>query len=181
MRKFLKSFGWLLVLLVIACSPVRVVHTDSAPGFRLGNYKTFGFYESEAAGDATLINYSPTFAYLKSALISQLENRGLRHTDTNPDLLINLGIVVVEEVQTRETDFMTDRPRYMGQQRYSWRSEEVVVDRYKAGTISIHLVDPEQNEMLWQGEAEAVIPDESRKRQKRIDEGIKELTEKIPQ
>ncbi|WP_114779459.1 DUF4136 domain-containing protein [Botryobacter ruber] len=181
MRKFRKKYVWLLVLVVIACSPVRVVHTDAAPGFRLGNYTSFSFYETETAGDATIINYSPTFDYLKSALINQLESRGLRHTATNPDLRINLGIVVVEEVQTRETDFMTDRPRYMGQQRYSWRSEEVVVDRYKEGTISIHLVDPERGEMLWQGEAEAVVPDDKKKLQKRINEGVRELLEKMPQ
>ncbi|TPE42813.1 DUF4136 domain-containing protein [Pontibacter mangrovi] len=171
----------LLCLLVLSCSPVRVLDTKAEEDFKLSNYRTFGFFDLETSGD-TLQQYIGQLDFLKQEIAKQLEQRGLQRTDQNPDLKINLGIVVAEEVQTRQTNILTDPPYYMGQRRYTWKTEEVVVDRYKKGTLSVHLVDNAQNKLVWQGAAEGVIPDDNTsKLQERIVKGVQKLMEQIPQ
>ncbi|WP_266206230.1 DUF4136 domain-containing protein [Pontibacter kalidii] len=171
----------MLCLLVAACSPVRVLDVEADEGFRLSNYKTFDFYEVETSG-VELEPYAPHFDQVKQEVTQQLERRGLSRSSTQPDLKINLGVVVAEKVQTRETNILTDPPFYMGQRRYTWKSEEIEVRRYQQGTLSQHLVDNARNELVWQGAAEGVVPDDnSAKLQKQIREGLHKLIQQIPQ
>ncbi|OKL40563.1 DUF4136 domain-containing protein [Pontibacter flavimaris] len=171
----------MLCLLVAACSPVRVLDVEADQGFHLSNYKTFDFYEVESSG-VELEPYASQLDHVKQEISRQLEQRGLSRSTAQPDLKINLGVVVAEKVQTRETNILTDPPFYMGQRRYTWKSEEIEVRRYQQGTLSLHLVDNARNELVWQGAAEGVIPDDnSAKLQKRISEGIQKLIQEIPQ
>ena len=98
--------------------------------------------------------------YLKSAIVKQLTAKGLKQ-QSNPDLAINIGVVVEEEVQTRETDIRD--MRYMGQRNYHWQVEEVVVGVYKKGTVSIELVDTKENEAVWEESESNVINKKQKK------------------
>ncbi|MCX2740227.1 DUF4136 domain-containing protein [Pontibacter anaerobius] len=174
-------FLTILILTAAACSTVRVLDTEAEQGFQLSEYKTFDFYDVEASG-VELEPYTPQLDHVKEEITKQLEQRGLSRSTAQPDLKINLGVVVAEKVQTRETNILTDPPFYMGQRRYTWKSEEVVVRRYREGTLSMHLVDNARNELVWQGAAEGVIPDDnSAKLQNRISKGIQKLIQEIPQ
>jgi hypothetical protein len=163
-----------------ACSTVKIVNTEPADNFSLFNYRTFNFYDVEAEGSALSADYSQRVDILKNEISKQLQKRGLRQSASQPDLLVNLGIVVEEKVQTRQTDLRTDAPRYIGQRRYSWKSEKVEVGRYKEGTVTVHLVDRAQNKMVWRGVAAGVIPAKTKKLEKTIAEGAEELFARIP-
>lgn len=183
MKQTVRLFLLLSLLLagMVSCSPVRVLETEADQGFQLSNYQTFDFYEVEASGNA-LAPYALQLDYLKQEIADQLQQRGLTRSSTNPDLKVNLGIVVAEKVQTRQTNILTDPPYYIGQRRYTWRTREVEAGRYKQGTLSLHLVNNAENELVWQGAAEGVLPDDNTaKVQKRISEGVQKLVEKIPQ
>ncbi|WP_276496491.1 DUF4136 domain-containing protein [Pontibacter litorisediminis] len=170
-----------LSLVAAACSPVRVLDTEAEEGFQLSSYKTFDFYEVDASG-MELEPYNRQLEYVKQEIAQQLQQRGLTRRSSSPELKVNLGIVVAEKVQTRETNILTDPPYYMGQRRYTWKSEEVEVRRYNEGTLSLHLVDNARNELVWQGAAEGAIPDDNtQKLQRRISQGIQKLIAKIPQ
>jgi hypothetical protein len=175
------SLLFLIVLSVSACSPIRVENSEKAPDFNLANYQTFGFVEDNAATDTSEIRI-PTehIASLQREVTKQLQQRGLIYSANNPDILVNLGIVAMEKAQTRQTDFRTDAPYYTGQRRYTWKSREVVVGRYKEGTLSVHLVDRAQNNLIWSAEAEAVVPKKSEEVQKRIAEGVEKLFSSLP-
>jgi hypothetical protein len=170
---------WAAVLL--ACSPVRVLRTEPAEAFMLSNYRTFDFYAVETEGDALSPDYERGVALLKNAVARQLEARGLTRKSDDPDLRVNLGIVVNQKVQTRQTNLQTDPPNYIGQRRYTWKSREVEVGRYRQGTVSVHLVDPRKNELVWQGVAEGVVPEKEAKLEKTIDQGAEALLGKIPE
>ncbi|WP_210464933.1 DUF4136 domain-containing protein [Rufibacter roseolus] len=178
-RKIDYFLGLLLFLLLAACSPVRVANTEAAPDFTLSNYKTFGFLEVNADSSKLEIP-AEHIAALQREVSNQLQKRGLTMATSNPDLLVNLGVVVQEKKQTRQTDFRTDAPYYMGQRRYTWRSKEVEVGRYKQGTISVHLVDRTQNNLVWSSQAESVVPSNNAKVQERIAEGVEKLFESLP-
>ncbi|MFB9862077.1 DUF4136 domain-containing protein [Rufibacter immobilis] len=174
---------WALIcLLAISCSPVKVMNYQAAPDFNLSRYRTFGFMDV-TAGNSDSANVrvpAEQIAVIQREIANQLERRGLTQSTSNPDLLVNVGVVVLEKNQTRQTNFRTDAPYYTGQRRYSWRSQEVVVGQYKEGTISVHLVDNAQNTLVWSAEAESVVPEKQEKLQERIAEGVAQLFSSLP-
>jgi hypothetical protein len=182
MRKYLLIHSLLLVMaLGEACSPVRVLNTEADQNFSLANYRTFGFMEVNAEEGTSGLAISPeSLAIFQREVAKQLQQRGLTQSASSPDLQINLGMVVMEKTQTRETNIRTDPPYYMGQRRYTWQSKEVEVGRYKEGTISVHLVDRAQNTLVWSGEAESVVPKNQEKVEERISEGVEKLFLSIP-
>jgi len=113
--------------------------------------------------------------YLKTAITKQLEAKGLSQ-GSNPDLAVNIGVVVEEETQTRETDIRD--MRYMGQRNYHWEVEEVVVGVYKVGTVSVELVDTRANKAVWEKSDSNVIR-KQKGVQKKIDKGVARIFKKF--
>jgi hypothetical protein len=163
-----------------ACSTVKVLNTEQGKDVDLTKYKTFGFYQLKATGDTVSKGFEQRIAILKNAISAELNKRGYALSNAGPDMLVNIGIVVKEEVQTRQTDFRTDAPRYIGQRNYSWKSETVEVGRYREGTVTVHLVDATQNKMIWKGAIEGIIPDKNAALEKVSEDGMKKLFEKFP-
>ncbi len=167
----MKTINFFLILsgFMLACTPVRVISTEIiADDFE--NYKTFNFYEVE----------QPTSIYLddlKKAIIDQLSSKGYAISD-NPDLMINIGSTIEEKVQTRETDYRDIS--YMGQRNYSWQSEEVVVNKYKEGTVVLDFVDTQTDELVWQGIAAGTISGKKSEMISRINKGVEMLFEEFP-
>ncbi len=157
----------LLFLLFIAlfftqCASIRVFNTEAATDAEPAKYKTFGFYELKASGDTISSNFVERTSILQSAIRTQMEMKGYHFVDTKPDLLINIGIVVKQEIQTRLTNWQNDgRFTYMGQRNYSWKSEEVEVGRYREGTLTLHIVETSRNKMIWKGSMEGIVPEKS--------------------
>ena len=141
---------WLLFILFFtmgACSPIQVLDQEPAENFSLSNYRTFNFYEIDASGDSlNSKSYRNGIAVLKTEIRQQLQKRGLQLGEHDPDLLVNIGIVI-----------KADAPRYIVQKRYQVESEEKA--KYTEGTVSVHLVDRMNNKLVWRGVVEGVVPD----------------------
>jgi len=151
-----------ITLLFTSCSTFRVFNTEAAPDAEPSRYQTFGFYEVKASGDTIPRTFDERLAILKKAIQAEMEKKGYRFTDSGPDLLINIGIVVKQEIQTRQTNWQNDgRFTYMGQRNYSWKSEEVEVGRYRDGTLTLHIVEAVRHKMIWKGSIEAVVPEKT--------------------
>jgi hypothetical protein len=169
----------IFLVLVVACSPVKVLQTKSADSFNLNNYRTFSFYPVEASGDTIPERFMESVELLQNNLASGLRMKGLRRSDQSPDLMVNLGLVVENKVQTRQSDIRTDAPRYIGQRRYSWKSEEIKVNEYREGTVTVDLVDNDRQILVWQGVAEGVIPENLQQLDKTIAKGVDKLVDKM--
>lgn len=171
----------LLAVVAVACSSVRIKDVQKETSFSISNYKTFSFYEVNTGGDAIGPNKVNNLNLLRESINRQLEQKGLKLVADNPDLLVNIGIVVNEEVQTRETSFANpaDRTYYMGQRNYSWQSQEVEVGKYRNGSVTVHLVDRAANKLVWKGTAESVLPEKEKNVPALIDEAMKSLFEKV--
>lgn len=169
--------GLVMLVWVAGCSSVEVVRTQVAEGFRLSGYETFDFFQLEASGD-TAANFAENVGLLKEAITRELESRGMERVSASPDLLVNIGIVVEEKVQTRETT-IREAPIYIGQRRYHWETEEVEVGRYREGTVTLDLVDRRENKLVWEGVVEGVIPKKEEQLRGRIDEGVEALFEEL--
>ena len=158
-----------------ACSSSKVLNTEKGDNVNFAAYKTFDFYRVEASGDTISKNFNDRVGKLQDAIALKMQRLGYLLSKTNPDLLINIGIVVEEQTQTRQTDFRTDAPRYIGQRRYSWKSEQVEVGSYREGTVTVHLIDSKQNKMIWKGAVQDILP----KKESHLDATIKKGVDKL--
>ena len=176
----MRVLSFLIILSIFGCSGIKISGVDAAEGFTISKYKTYNFFEIGASGDAIGPNYRKNVELLKTAITKQIQAKGLTIDRAEPDLLINIGIAVTEEVQTRETNFANPADRqYMGTRNYSWESKEVPVNRYRQGSITIDLVDRVANAMVWQGTAESVIPSKEKNVPALIESSMEKLFEEI--
>ena len=158
---------------MVSCSSVKVLETKQADNFSIDNYKTIGFLEIRH--EITDPDYLHRIEWIKEAIMNKMKSFGLSEDSKAPGLLINIGIVVEEKTQTRETNLRTDAPMYMGQRRYSWEAGEVEVGRYKEGTVTVELVDRITGKLVWQGAAKSVVLRSDKESRKNIVTGADKL------
>lgn len=166
---------------LFACSAPRVLDVSTAPEADFSKYKTFAFYEVTALGDTITEGFNERIGYLKKAITAEMGQRQFKQVNNNADLLINIGIAIKLEVQTRETDWRTDgMMKYMGQRNYKWESKEIEVGRYRRGAITLHIVDAAKNHMLWTATLRGSLPDDSTKVAAFAQKGINLLYKQFP-
>lgn len=177
----MKKIIFFLLLIAGACSSVNIVGVDKAPDFALAKYKSFNFFDVNVGGDALGPNTDTNLTLLKAAITKQLTAKGLSQRTENPDLLINIGVLVDEKIQTRETSFSNpaDRTAYMNQRNYHWHAQEVAIGKYRQGTVTVHLVDRAANQLVWKGSADSVLPEKEKNVPALIEEGMAKLFEKV--
>jgi len=142
-------------------------------------YSTYQIYELDVKN---IPEFEPKKSGLSLLIIEihkQMNARGYKKVKENPDLIINIGIAITKEVQTRETT-LRDAPIYTGQRNYHWESEEIVVQRYIEGTVTLDLVDTSKNEMIWQALSSGVLSKKREKNRKKIVKAVKKLFKKYP-
>ncbi|NIJ55342.1 DUF4136 domain-containing protein [Dyadobacter arcticus] len=181
MKNSLRPLLLFSCFLLFNCSAsYKILKPQKEVNFRLSDYSTFGFYDIEAHGDTIPENFETNVGIIKNAIAENLQARGLDEA-RDANLKINIALSVKDQLQTRQTDFRTEGlPRYMGQRRYSWKSEEVVIGKYREGTLMIDLVDAANNKMVWQGGGSGIIPEKSKSFTADIDKLIKEIIGDIP-
>lgn len=169
----------LLVAVSLGCSTTKVTVDASNPQVELSDYDTFQFFELEAEGDTSSTFYQNMAAF-KSEVIGQMNARGLKQDAENPDLKINLGIIVEEKTQTRQTSLSDPGEwNYIGQRNYKWESKTIEVGTYKEGSITMHLVDYASNEAVWVGIIEGILPKNPEKSKTALKAAVASLFEKI--
>lgn len=169
--------------LLVGCSSGPKIITNSAPGFAVANYSTFGFMQplSTDRGGVRSLNSQVLIA----ATTRELEMKGLTRDDANPDLLVNFIGATKETLETRPT---AGPSMYYGRGRYgTWggygmsvgTSTEVV--QRTEGTLSVDLVDPARNELVWEGAATARITDDMRENRKTVlNSAIRDIFAQFP-
>lgn len=176
----MKQLLFAICCILCQCSPSPRISSQLAHGADFSRYKTFDFYQLDASGDTLSTKFSSRTKSMEYAIEQEMKAKGYTRTNANPDLLINIGIVVEEKTQTRQTDFRTDAPRYIGQRNYSWKSQEVAVGTYREGTVTVDLVDRNTNQRVWDGVAREIIPGRDERVEKAIATGVKLLLKDVP-
>ncbi|NHE55770.1 DUF4136 domain-containing protein [Cyclobacterium plantarum] len=174
-------FSILLLLILAGCrsSPVLVDSAGYGP-VDMSIYQTFDFFQIDAENSENP-EFKKNIQYLQKAIATEMQNEGLRQTTSNPDLKINLGIVVTEKVQTRETNLATDPFMYIGQRSYTWKVEEVQVGTYKEGTLTLHLVENKSEQAIWVGTIRRALPKKVKNTPETIDKVVEILFEEMTQ
>lgn len=162
-----------------SCSSTKISVESSDTALALSDFKTFDFVELEAEGD-TSSAFSESIDVIKSEVVRQMNSRGLTQQTVDPELKINLGVVVEEKTQTRQTSLSDPGEwTYIGQRNYTWKSQTVKVGSYKEGSITLHLVNTSSNEAIWVGSIEGVVPRKAENRKNAIQEAVAALFQEI--
>lgn len=178
------NIKWAVVaisLWVASCSTgYKHLKTSKETGFSVRNYQTFDLQYTFPEGADTL---APRFAESKQLatkmITGNMAGKGLVKSD-NPELMVNLSVQLQEKTQTRTTDFRTDGlPRYMGQRRYSWKSEEIEVGKYQEGTLILDVIDTKNDKLVWRSGVKGILPDNTTKAEAGLTAAINELMGKL--
>ena len=156
-----------------------LVSYDKSEGVDFSKYNTYQIYSLEVTSIPEFEPKKTGLNLLIGEINMQMVARGYEKVSENPDLIINLGVDITEEEQTRETS-IREAPMYIGQRNYHWSSEEIVIGRYKEGTVTLDLVDTASNEMIWQAVASGVLEKKQEKNEKKIVKVVKKLFKKYP-
>ncbi|NEU69791.1 DUF4136 domain-containing protein [Spirosoma agri] len=146
----------LMGLLFAGCSPYRIIRNQTDQSATWSAYRTFAFVDTNRIDPTPRDAYQATVEEIKRAVAAELANRGYQPTKDNPDLLVNIGAVISEKTQTRQTT-INEAPLYTGQRRYQWRSQEVPVGTYQQGTVSLHIVDAQRDALIWDVAVSSVV------------------------
>lgn len=166
-----------LLFLATSCSTVKLEKWSKDPTAKLSNYKTFNLYDVTTPNDIPM-EYMPRIEILRTEIVKYMESLGMKRVTENPDLLVNIGVVVEEKIQTRQTD-IRDAPAYMGTRNYHWQSQEVEVGRYNQGTVTLDWVDRVESKMVYQFVLTSIMAKKSETTPKNVQAGTKLISKKL--
>ena len=169
---------FITTLLMSACSSVQMKKYYHEPEAKISDYKTFYFADVHGKSEIPM-EYQFRVDIIKEELVKFMEGLGLKQAGDDADLLINVGVVVEEKVQTYETNFRDAQYRYMGQRNYSWSSETVEVERYHEGTVTMDWVDRAKSKMMWHFVLSSVLAKKNEEARKNIETGKDLILKKL--
>ncbi len=111
------------MLLLAGCSSSKVLKTEKSEGADFSSYKTFDFYKVEARGDTNSQKFNENIEKLEDAIAIKLQKFGYLLSKTNPDLLINIGVVVrkkfkhARQISAQMLPVISDKEGIPGNQR----------------------------------------------------------------
>jgi hypothetical protein len=164
------------ILLLFGCSASKFTRFDA--GKNLADYKTYNYMKFKYSHYDSIPYNENNYAFFIEEMDKNMKAKGLELSD-DPNLIINVGVVVRQEEQTRETDIRTDM-NYAGQRKYHWEVEEQVVGHYDVGDMTIDFVDVKDNTLVWQVFAESMLSKDEQKMQKRIVKSLEKVFAEFP-
>jgi hypothetical protein len=158
--------GSMVVAVSVALSgcaaPKINTRSQSDPSVNLASYHTYNFVAEPGTNRG---GYStPITTYFKTAIARELDARGYKLTEENPQLLINFNTNAREQVDIRSTPSMSYGYGYYGYRGGMYAAgpiggTDVETVRYKQGTANIDVVDAAKKQLVWEGVAEGKITD----------------------
>jgi len=169
-----------VLLLLAACESAPVIRTRADPTANLAGYKSYAFV---AQPGTNRNGYStPVTTYFETAIARELDARGYRKADADPDLLVNFSTNVREQtdVQSTPAPMMGYSYGYYGYRAGLYAAPEISTVRYKVGTANIDLADARQKKLVWEGVAEGELTrDMMQNPQPAIDKVVAEMFAKF--
>lgn len=155
-------------LLATACASGPRVRADRDAAADFTRYRTFAFAEplgTDRAGYQTMVSQ-----HLKAATQRELESRGLRRVEADPQLLVNFNGHLSEKFRTSTVPSSGMTFGY-GRSYYLYRSgfyttwplyeRETRVQSYTEGTLNVDIIDAEKKQMIWEGVAVGRVTDQT--------------------
>ena len=163
--KALCGLGMLAVVTMLSsCASGPTIITNADPSADLMSLQTFDFLRplsTETGNVQTLLS-----THLIAATTDELGKRGWRREQRNPDVLINFMLETTEQIRSRNTGASVSTMHRSG--RYGgWGAtmSTPTIEQVTQGMLSIDMIDPTRNQMIWEGTATNRVTDSIRENQ----------------
>ena len=168
-----------LLALVAAPAVAQKVSIDYAHDFDFDSLETFQYVNTEDSNAANQLMDSR----IKTAIIRELTEGGLKRVETDPDFLITYHVTTAEK-----TSYQTTSMGYGGYGGYwggwyGWgapgmASTTVSEYNYTEGTLIIDAYDPVEKKMIWRGTGTVTVKASPEKQTKQVDKILKKIGKK---
>ncbi len=172
----------LVVLLLLSFSAANsqvLLSSKTSPQAKFREYKTYKVLGLDIKNVPQFEPRKESLNFLIEEVNKQMVARGYTKETENPDLILNIGLVITDEHKTAETS-LRDAPYYMGQRNYHWQSEKYLVQVFRAGTLTLDVVDTKLNQMVWQATTKSMIKEGPQESYKNITKTVKKLFKQYP-
>lgn len=171
--------------LLAGCAGGPQVRAEFDSRVDFSRYASFGFVDplgTDRSGYQTIISQ-----YLKEATRREMELRGFRYVDADPDLMLNFNAQLNEKLRVSGTM----AGPYYGMGYYGYRGgmygawpmygAEPWVTTYREGTLNIDVVDRARRQMVWEGVAVDTVTEKTTEQVKAtIDATVAAVFAKFP-
>ncbi|WP_168188146.1 DUF4136 domain-containing protein [Hahella sp. CCB-MM4] len=135
----------LTCLLVTACAGVQV-RQDYAPDYDFSSVNTYAWDTGMNTSAGTSQPVPLQTQRIHAAIKRALSDRGLVESDSNPDVKIKSSYRIEQRTEYRSYPSLG-----------FWHRDpfdhEIVSHDYEVGILSVQMVDPSSNRVIWQSEA----------------------------
>ncbi len=175
-RAIFRGLGLLTLATILSgCASGPNIITNADPSADLMSLRTFGFMQPLSTDRGNVQSLLST--QLIAVTTEELEKRGLRHEQNNPDVFINFLFETQEQIRTRNTGASVSTMHRSG--RYGgWGAtmSTPTIEQTTQGALSIDMVDPARNQIIWEGTATNRVTDRMRENQ---EESVREFVTAI--
>ena len=175
-RSMFRGLNLLMLAAILSgCASGPNIVTNSDPSTDFMSLRTFDFMQplsTDRDNVQTLLSRQ-----LIAATTDELGMRGWRREQNNPDVVINFLLETQEQIRSRNTSASVSTMHRSG--RYGgWGASmsTPTIEQTTQGALSIDMIDPAQNAMIWEGTATARVTDRLRENQ---DEAVREFVTAI--
>lgn len=170
-RAVIQSLAMLgLAVWLSGCASGPNVFTNADPAADFMNLQSFDFMEplSTDRGDVR----SLLSVQLIAATTDELEKRGLRHDENDPDVLVNFLLETEEQIRSRPSSASMTMHRSGRYGRWGGTMSTPTIEQVTEGQLSIDIVDPDRNQLIWEGAAVSDVTDNMRRNQEEAVRGF---------
>ncbi|MEG1585439.1 MAG: DUF4136 domain-containing protein [Bacteroidales bacterium] len=151
-------FLFMALIAFTACSTFSVLDSRVYNNADLANYHTFAIAQPEQSNFPAGMTMRD-FDALATSIRTQMIRRGYKES-ANPDLLVYIGITVVDRVQTKEA-IPPATPYYFGRRaawlRNYYSDAKLITGVDKEGTVSVDIVDVKNQQVAYAGAVGSVM------------------------
>ncbi len=173
--KTIKILPYLLLFLLASCSPVRV-YSDYEKNATFDNYKTYAYQKNTI--DKVAISDIDKKRILRS-IDEVMTTKGFTKSET-PDLLIGFFTKEKEQVEVNQFNMGWGFGWGWGWNPWMWGGNNINVNKYVVGTLTIDLIDAKKKELIWQGIGEGELTKSVEKKDENIKEFVTKILEQYP-
>ena len=179
--KLTKLYLLLTILLFFACSSIKITHSyDRSVNF--SEFKNYSF--SDWANDSNKLLSNPDKEQIEKAFGSEFNRRHLKYLKEGGDLIVSLFIVVEQENFSEEYSNHLISMGFENFSSLSWEKGHSATSYsnydYSAGTLICGVLDSQSKTLVWQGAAGGAINEETKNREKTIQQVVTQIMSRYP-
>jgi hypothetical protein len=140
-----------LLALMSACSSGPTIISNSDPNFDFMNMKTFNYMQPLSTDRGNV--QSLVSSHMMAATTAELAKRGIQRDENDPDVLINFFLETNEQIRTRNSSASVGMHRGGRYGMWGGTMSTPTIEQTTQGQLSIDMVDPSRNQLVWEGTA----------------------------